>query len=143
MPLMPSSIVAYKCVVRHGELHVKQTTSFATSGLVSSSLSASSVTHVPQHILFILVERPFPFFCQKRKMSSSQESEQSDSETCKRCETPVEDYMTCVHCGHVFCEECDHEIQTIAPQEEYDEQGGLYNPYRYYYCQDCVSQAET
>lgn len=70
MPLMPSSIVAYKCVVRHDELHVKQTTYFATSDLVSSSLTASSVTHVPQHILFVLVERPFSFFCQKRKMSS-------------------------------------------------------------------------
>ena len=66
MPLMPS-IVVYKCVVRHDELHVKQTTSFATSGLVSSSLSASSVNVPQQHIFFILVERPFPFFLPEEK----------------------------------------------------------------------------
>lgn len=76
-------------------------------------------------------------------MSSSSEESSVNDDMCKRCNATVdEDCMACVHCVSAFCEKCDHEIQTIAPQEEYDEDGGLYRPYMYYYCLDCVSQAE-
>ena len=97
----------------------------------------------PQHIFFILRQEPFPFFFARRKMSSSSEESSVNDDMCKRCNATVdEDCMACVHCVSAFCEKCDHEIQTIAPQEEYDEDGGLYRPYMYYYCLDCVSQAE-
>ena len=60
---------------------------------------------------------------------------------CIRCKLffAFEDIMMqCVECKNWFCENCDNEIQTIAPEDAFDKDGGLKDPSRFYFCEDCV-----
>jgi len=75
----------------------------------------------------------------KEVVEESEEEEKNDDEAddvdsvSNSSSSDEEEKDECAECGELV-----DEVQTIAPKDEYDEDGGLYNPTQHQYCSDCV-----